>query len=91
MVLESEIAKLNRFADFLRREDKIIFQDMMDQCRLYATFAGTMASPIKAIPLLTCIIFAQHKRIMRLEERINCLPEAKVDQKTEVPSLDFLQ
>jgi len=71
MVVEAEIEKLNRFQMFLRQEDRAVFEDMMNQCRLYASDAGCMASPVKAIPILMSIIFSQHKRIMQLEQRIN--------------------
>ena len=80
MVVEAEIQKLNRFQEFLRKEDKAAFEDMMSQCKLYASYASCMASPVRAIPILTSIIFAQHKRIMQLEERINHLPELRDDE-----------
>ena len=73
MVVEAELGKLNRFRDFLRVDDKIVFDDLLDQCRVYASFAGTMASPVKEIPLLISMLFGQHKRLMELERRINQL------------------
>jgi len=71
MVVEAELEKLKRFRQFLRSEDKEVFDDLLDQCRLYASFASTMASPVKEIPILLSIIFGQHKRLMELEKRIN--------------------
>ena len=76
MVVESELIKLKRFREFLRSEDKIIFDDLLNQCRLYASFAGTMASPVKEIPLLLSMMFGQHKRLMALEKRVDRLIEA---------------
>jgi hypothetical protein len=70
MVVEAELEKLKRFKTFLRSEDKGVFDDLLDQCRLYASFAGTMASPVKEIPLLMSMLFGQHKRLMELEKRI---------------------
>ena len=49
--MEAEIAKLNRFQEFLRQEDRAVFEDMMNQCKLYASYASCMASPVRAIPL----------------------------------------
>jgi hypothetical protein len=72
MVVEGELEKLKRFRTFLRSEDKEIFDDLLNQCRLYASFAGTMASPVKEIPLLMSMLFGQHKRLVELEKRINC-------------------
>ena len=71
MVVEDELPKLQRFGDFLRSEDKKVLDDLLLQCRLYATYAGTMASPIRAVPLLMSMIFGQHKRLMELEKRVD--------------------
>jgi len=82
MVVELELEKLKKFRSFLRSEDKVVFDDLLDQCRLYASFAGTMASPVKEIPLLISMLFGQHKRLMELEKRIDRVTrvEARVDQ-----------
>ena len=69
-VVEAELEKLKRFRAFLRSEDKEVFDDLLNQCRLYASFAGTMASPVKEIPLLMSMLFGQHKRLIELEKRI---------------------
>jgi len=84
MVVEAEIPKLQRFADFLRSEDKLVFDDLLTQCRLYASFAGTMASPVRAIPLLMSMIFGQHKRLIELEKRIDRQIELLNDPKSKV-------
>jgi len=70
MVVEDELVKLKRFREFLRLEDKEVFDDLLNQCRVYASYAGSMASPVKEIPLIMSILFAQHKRLMELERRI---------------------
>ena len=69
MVVDLELAKLSRFKQFLRAEDRVIFDDLIIQCKLYAAEAGTLASPVKEVPLLLSMIFAQHKRLMKLEKR----------------------
>lgn len=71
MVVEAELQKLKRFRQFLRSEDKEIFDDLLNQCRLYTSYGSTMASPVKEIPLLMSILFGQHKRLMELERRVN--------------------
>jgi hypothetical protein len=70
IVLNEELTRLARFKQFLRPEDRIVFDDLTAQCRLYASEAGTLASPIKEVPLLLSMIFAQHKRLMELEKHI---------------------
>ena len=69
ITVEEETAKLRRFRDFLRLEDKIVFDDLLTQCKLYASYASCLASPVKQVPLLLTMIFAQHKRLMELEKR----------------------
>lgn len=73
IVLEHEIYNLKKFRDFLRSEDKEIFDDLMNQSRLYASYASTMASPVKEIPFLLSMIFGQHKRLMQLEKKIKTM------------------
>jgi hypothetical protein len=70
IVLNEELTRLTRFRQFLRPEDRSVFDDLVAQCRLYASEAGTLASPIREVPLLLSMIFAQHKRLMELEKHI---------------------
>jgi len=70
MVVEAEVEKLKRFQEFLRQEDKAVFEDMLNQCRLLASAASVMASPIKQVPLIISILFAHHKKLAELEKRI---------------------
>ena len=79
MVVEEELSHIRRFKQFLRAEDKIVFEDLLNQCKLYASFASSMASPVKEVPLFMSMIFAQHKRIMDLEKRLVML-ETKTDK-----------
>ena len=51
-VVDGELEKLKRFRQFLRSEDKEIFDDLLNQCRLYASYGSTMALPMNEIPLL---------------------------------------
>ena len=69
MVVEDELSRLKRFREFLRSEDKEVFDDLLNQCRLYASYAGSMASPVKEVPLMLSMLFGQHKRLMELEKR----------------------
>jgi hypothetical protein len=70
MVVEAETAKLEKFRDFLPVDDKLVFHELLLECRLYAPYAGVMASPVKEIPLLVSMLFGQHKRILELEKKI---------------------
>ena len=74
IVVDEELAGLARFKQFLRPEDCAVFDDLVAQCRVYASSAGVLASPVREIPLLLSMIFAQHKRLMELEKRIKERP-----------------
>ena len=71
MVVEEEVEKLKRFRDSLRSEDKLISEDLLNQCKLYASAAGSLSSPVKEVPLIISMLFAQHKRITDLERRFS--------------------
>jgi hypothetical protein len=70
MVMEDQLGQLKRFQEYLRQEDKEVFDDLMDQCRLYASYTGAMTSPVREVPLFMSMLFEQHKRIMELEKAI---------------------
>jgi hypothetical protein len=70
IVVEQELAKMNKFGQFLRAEDRIIFEDLMNQCKLYASAAGVLASSVKEFPLLLSMLFAHHKKLIELESQM---------------------
>ena len=78
MVVEDEIERLKRFRDSLRLEDKKIFEDLLNQCKLYASAASSLASPVKEVPLIISILFAHHKKLTELERRLNAKQESTV-------------
>ena len=85
MVVEAEIAKLRKFQEFLRTDDKLVFQDLVNQCKLYAPYASTMVSTIKEVPLLFSMLFSQHKKIIELEKKILMLETNATKTEAIVP------
>ncbi|MGO9645874.1 MAG: hypothetical protein ACLPY5_14155 [Candidatus Bathyarchaeia archaeon] len=71
MVAADETRRLRGFREMLRSDDKVIFDDLMRQCKLYASHASTMTSVVKEIPLIMSMLFGQHKRLMELEKQLN--------------------
>ena len=69
-IVDQELAKLSKFKQFLRAEDQIVFGDLLNQCKLYASAAGVLASSVKEFPLLFAMLFAHHKRITEVERRM---------------------
>jgi hypothetical protein len=76
MVVEVEVEKLKKFRDSLRLDDKLIFEDLLNQCKLYASAASSLASPVKEMPLILSILFAHHKKLTELERRLNARDRA---------------
>jgi hypothetical protein len=74
IILEQKLAELSRFKQFLRGEDREVFDDLVSQCRLYAAGGEVFTSPVKEMSLLFWTIFAQHKRLTELEKRVNDMP-----------------
>jgi hypothetical protein len=75
IILEQKLAELSRFKQFLRREDREVFDDLLSQCRLYAAGGEVFTSPVKEMSLLFSMIFAQHKWLTELEKRVNDIPD----------------
>jgi hypothetical protein len=71
IIVEQKIAELSRFKQFLRPEDRVLFDDLLTQCNLYVAGGEVFASPVKEMSLLFWMIFAQHKRLVELEKRLN--------------------
>jgi hypothetical protein len=44
MVLQEETCGLGRFKQLLRPEERAVFDDLLNQCKLYATQAGCLVS-----------------------------------------------
>ena len=70
VVVEQKIAELTRFRQFLRPEERAVFDDLLNQCKLYAV-GEAFTSPVKEMSLLFWMIFAQHKKLIELERRIS--------------------
>ena len=71
IIVEQEIAAMSRFKQFLRSEDRTVFNGLLTQCKLYAAEPGVLVSPVEEVPLLLSMIFAQHKKLLELEKRLN--------------------
>lgn len=93
LVVNDEIERIGKFKDFLRIDDKEIFDDLLRQCKHYAPYASTMASVVKEVPLMFSMMFGQHKMIFELEKRLAKL-EANQAQSSSVqdssPSLEII-
>ena len=73
MVVDAELERMKNFQEFLRSEDQIIFEDMMNQCKLYSSYASTLASPMKEVPLIISMLFAHHKMLWEHEKCLSAI------------------
>jgi hypothetical protein len=71
IVVEQKMAELGRSKQFLRPEDRAVFDDLLTQCEFYAAGGGVFASPVKEMSLLFWVIFAQHRKLTEIERRLN--------------------
>jgi len=71
MIVEAEVERLKKFRETLRLEDKLIFDDLLRQCKLYASAASSLTSPVKEVPLIMSILFAHHKKLTEIEKRLD--------------------
>ena len=76
MIVETEVERLKKFRDSLRLEDKLIFDDLLRQCEVYAPAASSLASPVKELPIIMSILFAHHKKLTEIEKRLDELSHA---------------
>src|SRR6266699_1370660 len=87
LVVNDEIERIGRFRQFLRVEDKEIFDDLLRQCKHYAPYASTMASVVKEVPLMFSMLFGQHKMIWELEKRLAKLEANQTQQSnSQIPA-----
>jgi hypothetical protein len=69
IIVHQELAKLNKFEQF-RAEDQMIFENLLNECKLYASAAGVLALSVNEFPPLFAILSVHHKRITELERRM---------------------
>jgi len=70
IILEEELKRWERFRDFLRIDERAVFQDMMDECRRHASAAGAACIPSKSEAMFLTILFAHHRTLKELSSRI---------------------
>ena len=78
VALEEEVKAWKGFQDALRAPDREIFENLLDQCRLYAS-AGSMAVRPKIIEaMFMTALFAHHKMLKELSGIIKQIREEKI-------------
>jgi hypothetical protein len=65
------LKRWERFRDALRADERIIFEDLMDECRRRASAAGAAALPTKTEGMFLSVLFAHHKNLKELCDKID--------------------
>lgn len=71
ILLEEEFRRWRKFQEMLRIDEREIFEDLMDECRRYASAAGAGAFPVKTEGMFLSIIFSHHKHLKELSDKID--------------------
>jgi len=91
LALEEEIKAWKGFQDALRAPDREVFEDLLDQCRLYASAGGMAVRPKIIEAMFMTALFAHHKMLKELssivqqirEERTALSDEPKEDENSK--------
>ncbi len=70
MVLEEEIAGWKKFGIALRQEDRDLFEEMLNTCRLYASASGAATRPIPAEAMFMAILLHHQKMLSQLRREL---------------------
>ncbi len=77
MAIEQEISNVwMRFAKMLRREDRPLFEDLINKIRSYASEAGAVASPSVVEGMFLSALFAHTKELKELRNTIERVQKA---------------
>ena len=71
MILEEELNRWRKFQDSLRIDSREIFEDLINECRRYASAAGAATFPLKTEGMYLSILFAHHKRLKELCDKVD--------------------
>jgi len=71
ILLEEELNRWKKFQDALRIDERENFEDLMDECRRYASAAGAATFPVKNEGMFLSVLFSHHKSLKELREKVD--------------------
>ena len=69
--LDKEVQRWSGFARALRKDDRQIFEQMMDTCRNYASAGSNATRPVMFEAMVMCVLLEQQKVLKRLKKEID--------------------
>jgi len=70
MALDHEVQRWSCFARALRKEDRVVFDQLMDVCRNYASAGSNATRPVLFEAMVMCILLDQQKCLNRLKKEL---------------------
>ena len=68
MALDREVQMWSGFSRALRKQDREVFEQLMDICRNYASAGSNAACPVLFEAMVMCILLDQQKFLHRLKK-----------------------
>ena len=68
MALDHEVQRWSSFARALRKEDREVFEQLIDICRNYASAGSNATRPVLFEPMVLSILLDQQKTLHRLKK-----------------------
>ena len=68
MALDHEVQRWSGFARALRKEDRDVFEQLIDICRNYASAGSNATRPVLFEPMVLSILLDQQKTLNRLKK-----------------------
>jgi hypothetical protein len=76
MVLEREIKRWEGFMKALRKDDRKAFEELMNECRRYASAAGAATRPIITEAMFMSILLSHQKTFKEVKSALEKLKSA---------------
>ena len=73
IILEREIAKWRGFFEALRRDDRAVFEELMNHCRCHASAAGAATRPIVAEAMFMSILLSHEKALKKIQTTLDSI------------------
>jgi hypothetical protein len=70
MALDHEVQRWSGFARALRKEDKVVFDQLMDVCRNFASAGSNATRPVLFEAMVMSVLLHQQKSLNRLEKML---------------------
>ena len=75
MALDREVQRWSGFARALRKEDRVVFDNLMDVCRNFASAGSNATRPVLFEAMAMSILLHQQKFLTKLEKMLLAVSE----------------